>query len=283
MITWTFRNLFCLFAVSFWLIVAAGQLYAQEGGDAVPDPCSDLLAIVGRPTVSDSPCAVPFGQAVVEMGFQYSKLRGPGNGKAYNYPQAAVRLGLPEKNEFVLIPPNYNRQRTDDFSGAEADDSEGLSAVTVGFKRELGYTRKWLGAVEALVTLPSGGSQFGSRGFGIALNGIAAYTLSEQIGLSLQLGVSSQTEPELSGGGRFTSLNSNIVGTWLPIERLQVFAEIYGQTSAGPGAGAGYNMDGGLIYLITRFWTVDIEEGVRLTGNLGGFTHYFGVGTAFLF
>jgi hypothetical protein len=155
--------------------------------------------------------------------------------------------------------------------------------VTLGFKHELGYTRHWLGAVEMLFTLPSGGSSFGSRGLGVTFNGIAAYALSEQIGLSLQLGISSQTNPSPEGGERFTSLVSNVVATWQPIERLQFYGEIYGQSSAGPGKGASYNGDGGIQYLITPSWEVDLEEGVRLVGDLGGFTHYFGAGMGFRF
>ncbi len=36
--------------------------------------------------------------------------------------------------------------------------------------------------------------------------------------------------------------------------------------------------------MVTHFWwEADLEEGVRLSGNLGGFTHYYGVGSGFLF
>lgn len=268
------------------LLAAWGQVYAEERETTIPDPCSGpsaLLAILDRPTVSDSACAVPPGQFVLEMGFQHANVRGLGGGAADNYPQAAVRFGLPGRNEFVLLPPNYNRQRTHAVSVSPAQESAGLSAVTLGLKHELGYTRHWLGAVEVLFTLPSGGSAFGSRGLGVAFNGIAAYALSEQIGLSLQLGMSSQTNPVFAGGGRFTSLTSILVTTWQPVERLQLYGEIFGQSSTGPGAGAGYNADGGVQYLITPWWEVDMEEGVRLAGDLGGFTHYFGAGMGFRF
>jgi hypothetical protein len=268
------------------LLAAWGQVYAEDQETAIPNPCSGpsaLLAILDRPTVSDSACAVPQGQFVLEVGFQHTNLRGPGGGTADNYPQAEVRIGLPGRNEFFLLPPNYNRQRTLVASGSPAQEIAGSSAVTLGLKHELGYTRYWLGAVEALFTLPSGDSAFGSRGLGVAFNGVAAYALSEQIGLSLQVGVSSQTNPVLAGGGRFTSLVSSIVATWQPTERLQFYGEIYGQSSTGPGKGAGYNTDGGVQYLITPSWAVDLEGGVRLVGDLSGFTHYFGAGMGFRF
>ena len=280
------RHAVCISLTLLGLLAACGQVYAEEQETAIPDPCSGpsaLLAILDRPTVSDSACAVPQGRFVLEMGFQRANLRGPGGGTADNYPQAEVRVGLPGRNEFVILPQNYNRQRMGAASGSPAQEITGFSAVTLGLKHELGYTRHWLGAVEALFTLPSGGSAFGSRGLGMAFNGVAAYAPSEQIGLSLQLGLSSQTNPELAGGGRFTSLVSNFVATWQPAERLQFYGEIYGQSSTGPGKGAGYNADGGIQYLITPSWEVDLEGGVRLIGDLGGLTHYFGAGMGFFF
>jgi hypothetical protein len=117
----------------------------------------------------------------------------------------------------------------------------------------------------------------------VAFNGIAAYSLTEQTGLSLQLGVSSQTDPESSGGGRFTSFISNLVATWQPTDRLQFYGEIFGQTSTGHGQGSGYNADAGVQYLLTPSWEVDLAGGLRLTGDLGGYTHYFGAGTGFRF
>ena len=258
------------------LFLSWGQGYAAQE-TAVPDPCTGFLAIIGRPTVSDSPCAVPAGRVVLEVGFQRAKLRGPG-GTADNYPEAVVRIGLPGKNEFVFLPSNYNRQKTQAGQNSPSENISGLSAVTIGFKHELGYDRRWLGAAEALLTLPSGGESFGSEDFGAAFNGIVSYSVSEQVSLSLQLGVSSQTTPALAGGERFTSVISNIVATWQPLERLQFFGELFGQSSTGPGEGAGYNADGGVQYLLAPAWEIDLEGGLRVSGNLGGLNHYFGMG-----
>ena len=166
---------------------------------------------------------------------------------------------------------------------SQAETVSGYSATTIGIKHSVGYTSSALGAVEALFTLPSGGDAFGSRGLGVAFNGVAAYSLTETTGLSLQLGVSSQTDPESAGGGRFTSFISNLVASWQPTASLQFFGEIFGQTSTGHGKGAGYNADAGIQYLVTPSWEVDLEGGLRLTGDLGGYTHYFGAGTGFRF
>ena len=266
------------------LLVAWVQVYALEQEADVPDPCSGpwaLLAILDRPTVSTSPCAAPRGQFLLEMGFQRAKPRDPASGTMDTYPQAEVRIGLPGRNEFTLIPPGYNRQRTRSGSHSGTEEASGYSALTLGLKHELGYTEQWLGAVQALFTLPSGSSDFGSQDLGVALNGVVAYALSEQVGLTLQLGISSQTDPVDAGGERFTAFVSNLVVTWQPKERLQFYGEIYGQSSTGPGKSAGYNADGGIQYLITPYWEVDLEGGVRLAGDLGGLSHFFGMGMGF--
>ncbi len=277
------RSVHHIVRISFVLVSLLTTLrpaYADEQETVAAAPCagpSALLAILDRPTVSNSPCVVPPGQFVIEMGFQHATLRGQGGGKSDNYPQAEFRAGLPGRNEFVLLSPSYASQRSGD------EDSAGWSAVTLGVKHSLGYDNGWQGAVMALFTLPSGGSAFGSRGLGVEISGIAAYSLSEQIGLSLQLGLSSQTDPSAAGGERFDSFVSNFVVAWQPAERLQLYGEIFGQSKTGPGQGAGYNADGGVQYLLTPWWEVDVEAGVRLTGDLGGYTHYFGAGMGFRF
>ncbi len=275
--------IFCMLPVVFF--AGRGKAYAQNKPAAeIPDPCSAsnpsaLLSLLDRPTFSDSACSVPLGHAVLEFGFMHAEVRGEGGGTADNYPEAELRYGLPGRNEFKVLASNYTSQR----SGTPEEASSGLSATSIGFKHELGYTNKWLGSVEGVLTLPSGNDAFGSRGLGAAFSGIVAYSLNDQVGLSLQLGVSSQTDPVSAGGGRFTSFNQFITATWDPFERLQFYGEVYGQTKTARDEGAGYNFDGGIQYLISRRLEVDIEEGVRLMGNLGGFTHYYGAGLGLLF
>ncbi|HTR45720.1 MAG TPA: transporter [Thermodesulfovibrionales bacterium] len=275
------RSLIQAFVLLTVVSAVCGNVHAQEQAAGITGaPCagpSSLLEVIDRPTVSDSVCVVPQGEFVLEAGFQHATLRGPGGGRADNFPQAAFRVGLPGKNEFVLLPQDYTEQRVAD------EDSSGWSPLTIGIKHSLGYRGPWQGAVEALFTLRSGSRAFGSDGPGVAFNGIAAYSVSEEVGVALQLGVSSQTDPSSAGGRRFTAFLSNLVATWQPVSRLQFYGEIFGQTSSGPGKGAGYNFDGGIQYLITPFWEIDLGAGVRLIGDLGGFSHFFGAGMGFRF
>ena len=283
------RRTFFLLAAFLCALMAffqagAPMAYAQEGSAGLSDPCSAsnpsaLLSLLDRPTYSDSACAAPDGHAILELGFQHADVHGSGGGTAVNYPEAELRFGLPGRNEFKVLASNYTNQR----SGVPEEASSGLSATSIGFKHELGYDSRWLGSVEAVVTMPSGNGAFGSRGLGATISGIAAYSLTSRIGLSLQLGVGSQTDPVSAGGGRYTSFNQFLTATWDPLDRLQFYGELYGQTKTSRSEGAGYNFDGGVQYIVAHWLEADLEEGVRLSGDLGGFTHYYGAGMGFLF
>jgi len=239
------------------------------------DPCagkSALLNIVDRPTAADSACVVPQKEVVIESGLQYQKLKGPGY--AENFPEAVLRFGLPFHNEFVWVLPNYIHQSLMPHSGA--------TATTVGIKHEIGYNTQWLGTVESLITLPTGSPAFGSESVGAAVNGIISYTPNTLWNISFMLGVTSQTESHASGGERFQSVNPDWVLTYNASSKLNFYLEVYGQSKTAPSEGSGFNTDGGVLYLLHPNISVDFELGQRLSGDLGGFSHYVGAGISFL-
>ncbi|MBU2823302.1 hypothetical protein HF283_04125, partial [Acidithiobacillus ferrooxidans] len=162
-----------IFPVTALLATLIMSIQAVRAADTIQNPCtgpSALFALLDRPTVSDSACVVQYGQAVLEAGYQHANLAGTGGGTADNFPEAELRFGLPGHNELVLLPPNDNLQQV-----PGSPHLQGFSATTIGIKHELGYTKHWLGAVESLFTLPSGSPTFGSRGTGVAFNGIVDY------------------------------------------------------------------------------------------------------------
>lgn len=267
-----------LFLAGLVAAVLGLQGTSVKAQSATGDPCggpSALLAILDRPTVGDSACTVPDRNVVLEMGIQRSKNRDGGHG--FNLPEAEFRFGMPSGNEFVLLPPNYMRE-----SGSGLAIG-GFGPAVIGIKHELGYTANWLGAVESLITLPSGSAAFGSAGAGVAVNGIVSYSPTSNTGLSMMLGISSQTVPHADGGSRYTSINPDFVATWGPADRWQLYAEVYGQSRTGPSQGMGWNADGGAQYLITPAIEVDFEIGSRLAGVLENFRNYVGVGLGLKF
>lgn len=236
-------------------------------------PCKGLLSILNRPTAANAACVVPYNKVVIETGFQYLNLTG--GGTAQNFPEATLRIGLPGDWELVTLIPNYIHQSVVPHSG--------WTANVVGAKHEVGYSKNYIFTVESLLTLPTGDYNFGSAGFGTAFNGIYEYNLTKSLTFTLMVGVTSETTPREQGGKRYNSFNPDVVLTWQPLDKLQFFGEIYGQTNAGPGLGAGYNTDVGVQYLITSNIEIDTEFGQRIRGRLGGFNNYVGVGMGFMF
>jgi hypothetical protein len=260
------------FAILACLFIANVKAFAN----AIADPCdgpSALLNLIDRPTKADSACAVPYKKAVLELGYQAMNLRS--GGSAQNYPEAELRIGLPGYRELVALLPNYNYQTVAPHSGYDAS--------VIGLKQELGYNAQWLGAIEALLGLPTGGNAFGSNKYQPVVSGIVQYTINPNLSVTLMLGAGSQTISPLAGGQSYFTINPDLVFTWQATEKLQAYGEIYGQSRTAPGKGAGFAADAGILYLFTHYLEVDAELGQRISGNLGGFNNFVGIGMGLLF
>lgn len=251
-----------------WLMTS---MISSARAEDIFDPCGGLLALINRPSATGSACVVPPKQILVEGGYQY--LNVSGGAKGYITPQAIVRFGLPNQNEFLLLLPSYFHQTQVPRAG--------WSAVSFSLKHEIGYNEHWLGAIEGIVGVPSGSVSYGSRAYSEAVNGIVTYTVNPLIGITGTLGVSSTSVQYNQNGKRFTSVNPDVIATYQLNDKLQVFAELYAQTRTGAGEGLGLLTDGGFYYLLTPRVTLDAELGQRVTGAWG-FQSYVSGGGAIL-
>lgn len=246
------------------------NIHAQE----IKDPCagaSAMLSLINRPTFSDSACVVKFGDGLAEMGYAYYKIISGGHG--YDLPQTQLRLGLPLDNEISIYLEDHIRQTDYPHSGS--------NAAFITAKHEIGYTEKWLGAIEAIATLPNGSAVFGNKYYGATLNGIVTYSFNDQFSLLMSLAINRLADPSSLGGKRFTSISPDVVLSWLPNSSVDIYVEVYGTTRTGAHTGSGNNADAGVIYLLRQNVTLDVEFGQRMGGNYGGFKHYVGFGLAF--
>ena len=79
------------------------------------------------------------------------------------------------------------------------------------------------------------------------------------------------------------SFNYTLSLAYTPVEKVNFFAELFGQTKTSPDDGHGIDGDIGLIYAYNKSVAFDVEFGQRLSGALGGFQNYAGAGvTVFL-
>lgn len=240
-----------------------------QGSHESGDPCADgnILTYFKRPTVITSACPVPYGKFTLESGLQYNSYVSKGEG--LTYPQAKVRIGLPWRSELSVILPSEITNSYTHISG--------LSSAEIGLKHNIAYTDHWSTAIRALYLPASGSKHYGTSSDGFALNGILAYKIY-QINITAMASVATLSTPKAMGGKRFNTFNPDIAMGWYITHWLQLYGEVYGQTRSAPNLGAGYNLDTGFLFLMTKYIAADIEVGQRLYGQLGNFNTYYGTG-----
>jgi hypothetical protein len=256
-----------------WILLLLFLPSLSLADPATDDNCANLLAVLNRPTVSDSVCVVKPGQTIVELGTQYVNSY-PNSGHSWNYPEMQVRFGLPGSNEFTFLAPNY----IDTLNG-----EQGFTPWVVGGKHQFPAAGKWQYTVETYITTPTGDSDFGSQDWGLALLGIVNYNITDVFSVEFQLGLTTETTAISSGGERYNSINPDLVLAWQWFKSLQLYAEFYGQTQTAPGQGSGFNADAGIQYLPVDNIELDLEYGQRLSGELGNLARYIGAGVGLRF
>jgi hypothetical protein len=238
------------------------------------NPClgpKSLLSLLNRPTIADSACVVPPGDVVFEGGYENQISHNPQVQRSVVYPSGWLRFGLPGNWEIDISAPNYHSQ-----TGSKA--SSGFGDVTIGAKYHIGQFGPVFLSADTKITLPSGAAAFSNGATDATVNGILDLSLTKHIGVGAQLGISTLTSQ--SAGApvrRYTILQPDLVATYQLNIPLQFYAEIYRGSGFGGGAGD-YSFDGGVQYLITRWWEVDAEAGTLLSGPRGARAHYFGLG-----
>jgi hypothetical protein len=235
------------------LCIALMQSASLADVNPPPDPCTGsslLLSVLDRPTFADSPCVTKPNHTTIELGYvnQIDKSGVPLDQSTW--PQAEIRFGLPRGWEFEIFAPSFSR------SSQAAMVASGWSDVGFGFRHEFGYTSRWISAADASFTVPSGSGGFGNGSMSITSNVTAGYNLSPNVGVSAQIGYSTQPVP---------NVNSAIVFVDMVTSTFQPYAEIFAHSRSGAGTGALYIADYGIQYLVSPYVELDAE----LSNGLG--------------
>ena len=243
---------------------------------AAGDPCTTLLSVVTRPTVTTSVCAVKNGGVVVETGYTNTVTAGSGGGVAASYPQALVRVGSFVRNlEFDVVPPSVARASS---AGAIAS---GTMDAGFGAKYELGYTRNASYGVNVLATVPTGDTAFTAGGSTYAGNLNLTYTLSPVFALASTIGfesIAALANGTVVRSGAFVP--SLVLTAGLPANS-QLFAEAVYFSRAGVGLPSRPLYDGGFQKQLSSRFQVDVEAGFAPAPVNGQRQHYVGFGLAY--
>lgn len=236
------------------------------------DSCArTILDIFKRPTVITGPCVTPQGKATFESGIQF--LEYSNNSHGWTAPQTKLRIGLPWRNELGLVFPNEI---------TNSKTASGTNASQIYLKHQIYYGKNWSTGVRVIFIPKSGSKINGTAHNGVTLNGLLGY-VQGRFNATAMLSYSSYSTPIASGGKQYSTISPDIALGYYANDWVELYAEIYGQFNTSPSKGPGYNGDGGLLFLITKNFEVDIEMGNRLSGQLENFNVYYGTGFSYLF
>lgn len=242
------------------LILAASlTVPASPSPSPVPDPCggaqSNLLAVVDRPSIGYSPCAVKLHETVLEAGYANAA---SATGLTPAYPQGFLRFGAASQLEVDLI------------AGGRFDSG-------FGAKYEFWHDARRAFGADFLYTAPTGIASLTAGGRTQTINLDYSTPLAGNFSIASTLGTQSSYAADLGGrGGRFFSLLPSMVlsDQWNP--RAQAYIEFYGQTRTRPDGGAQFGVDVALQYLLAPQLELDVEAGQ--TENDITRSHYAGFG-----
>lgn len=177
---------------------------------------------------------------------------------------------------------NNNPHNQPEESSSNSSPTSGFSVSALTFKHQIISNKKWVISGEGIIVFNSGSAAYGNSGTGFIINAIGNYNINEKFSLSGMLGVATQTEPRTEGGKRFQSFNPDLVLTYVFLEKLNFYAEIYGQSKTAPTQKWGFDSDFGALYLISPSVVIDVEVGKKVGGNLSNFLTYVGAGISVL-
>jgi hypothetical protein len=241
------------------------------------DPCTSLLALVNRPTVTTGSCVFKRGRGDLETGYTNTVTTGTGGAVTVAYPQAFVRVGINVRNvELDITPPSVERM------SVPGGTVTGPADAAYGAKWEIGYTSKMLYSVNAVATVPTGARAFTAGGSSYTGNLNASYTLSPEFGLSATLGFQSlaASAPNFAVERTGVFIPSLVLTAAVP-GSAQLFGEVANFSHAGVGLPARTLYDFGFQKQFGSHWQVDLETGFAPNPAAGQRLHYLGFGISY--
>jgi hypothetical protein len=235
------------------------------------DPCTTLLAIVTRPTVTNSVCTVRPRHLLLETGFQSTAYAA--SGTVVQAPQALLRAGTDLAGlEFDLQLPTY------EHASQDGKGYGGVSDTGAGLKYVLGASPKMSYGVQALATVPTGTSGFSAGG--VVQN--YAFNATLALGPVFSLGTAQTALLQSNGSHAWTTYQPSLVlAATLPTTALSPYAEIAQFTDAvGPATGTRTQYIFGTSYDPTPRLQLDLEYGFSPTVSTGKYG-YVGFGVSY--
>ncbi len=251
-------------------LALAATLIATLGTAATPKPASlcdgGLLAILNRPTIGFSTCAVAPHHFVGEFGIQNTV---DAAGSNVSLGQGFLRFGLGHGFEADINGPNVIAGSTIPVAG--------LQDLGLGLKWQFLDRPTFGGAFDLIQNLPTARAGVTLGAPSTTLNLDLATALGPRAGLGLTVGAIDTSGFAPSGARRrYLAFQPSMALTDLLTPRFQAYLEGVALSNTAPGAPGAFTVDGGFQYAATTTLELDIEAAQSTSDGVR--SHYLGLG-----
>ena len=218
-----------------------------------------------RPDQTETPAIVPKGMFQVETGFTFQK--NESNSRTWSLPSTLWKYGVNGNFELRLITEFVSEKIND-------EKLSGFTPVLIGFKVSLCEEKGIIPKTSFIghISLPNAASKeyktdFSAPEFRFTMQ----HTLTEKLSLGYNLGC------EWDGATPAPTYIYTLTTGLAVTNKLGSYIELFG--FAPQDDSANHNLDGGVTYLITDNFMLDLSSGVGLTNNAP--EHYIALGFSF--
>jgi hypothetical protein len=233
-------------------------------------PCSIFGQInepleADRPDQTETPAIVPQGMFQAETGFTYQKNNHTST--SWALPSTLWKYGATENFELRLITEFVTEE-------IDAEKTSGIVPLLIGCKIKICSEKGWLPKTSFIghLSIPNAASKkYKADFYAPEFRFTMQHTLSDKISLGYNLG------SEWDGFSPEPTFIYTVTTGYSITEKLGSYIEFFG--FAPQKESANHNFDGGITYLITPNFMVDLSAGVGLTENAPA--HYLALGISF--
>jgi hypothetical protein len=243
------------------LPLVAALAMAVAGGASAQD-----RSLVGdRPDFTESTETVEPGHVQLETGFTFSRARRDTEELAVG--EALARIGLSASWELRVGAGSFVDVSSD------RGDVDGVADASLGFKVKLFEASAARPDLALLLgtSLPTGSSGLGEDGAVPEVKVAASWTLSDRVGLGVNLGWANAKD----GGDRFDEVSWSVAAGLDLAGDWGAFAELYGFSREELGGDPTLYADGGVTFAIHANLQLDARLGVGLDDGGGDVPDWF--------
>ncbi|HWL93385.1 MAG TPA: transporter [Phycisphaerae bacterium] len=286
----------CVFITSALCLATAGQTSQPSGEAAATDaPARNILGldaepltgplVTDRPDFTESTSTIPYGHLQLEGGYTFSYDSGDGERNMdHTYPEMLARIGLVKNVELRIAwlgwshSSQMHRERSEEGRYLKLTDFEnGPTDMNLGFKFHLLDQKEWIPDFGVIVdaSIPVGAQNKTSGDVDPTVKWLWAYDLGHDFAISGNVNFAVPT----SENGRFFQAASSISLSHAFTDRLGGYVEYFGFYPNDRGQSDAHYTNGGLTFLVTDNFQLDIRAGVGLNDEADDF--FTGIGFAY--